>query len=57
MLGCSTSRGKPFKRTVDFDYEDKKEIIWVEEDSEVKEVRTDNYIFENIWQPFRTNKN
>jgi len=43
--------------SVDFDYEDKKEIIHLEEDGEVKEYWTGNYIFENIWQSFRTKKN
>ncbi|SFV30235.1 site-specific DNA-methyltransferase [Thermoflavifilum thermophilum] len=43
--------------SVDFDYEDKKEIIRIEENGEVKEVWTGNYIFENIWQSFRTKKN
>ncbi len=42
--------------SVDFDYESKKEIIRVEEDGEIKEVWTGNYIFENIWQSFRTKK-
>jgi len=42
---------------VDFDYEDKKEIIRIEENGQVKEVWTGNYIFENIWQSFRTKKN
>jgi adenine-specific DNA-methyltransferase len=42
--------------SVDFDYENKKEIIRIEEESEVKEVWTGNYIFENIWQSFRTKK-
>ena len=42
---------------VDFDYEDKKEIIRVRENDEEKEVWTGNYIFENIWQSFRTKKN
>ena len=37
--------------------EDKKEIIQLEEDGEVKEAWTGNYIFENIWQSFRTKKN
>ena len=41
---------------MDFDYESKKEIIRVEEDDEIKEVWTGNYIFENIWQSFRTKK-
>ncbi len=43
--------------SVDFDYEDKKEIIQLEENGEVKEAWTGNYIFENIWQSFRTKKN
>ncbi|WP_292596887.1 site-specific DNA-methyltransferase [Mesotoga sp. UBA6090] len=43
--------------SVDFDYEDKKEIIQIKEDGEVSEVWTGNYIFENIWQSFRTKKN
>jgi len=43
--------------SVDFDYEDKKEIIAVEENGKIKEVWTGNYIFENIWQSFRTKKN
>ncbi len=42
---------------VDFDYEDKKEIIHVTENDQVKEVWTGNYIFENLWQSFRTKKN
>ena len=42
---------------VDFDYESKKEIIRVEENGEVKEVWTGNYLFENKWQSFRTKKN
>ena len=42
---------------MDFDFEDKKEFIRVEEDSKIKEVWTGNYIFENIWQSFRTKKN
>jgi len=43
--------------SVDFDYEDKKEIIQLEEDGKVKAAWTGNYIFENIWQSFRTKKN
>ena len=43
--------------SVDFDYEDKKEIIRIEENGRVKEAWTGNYIFENIWQSFRTKKN
>ncbi len=42
--------------SVDFDYEDKKEVIQIEENGKVKEVWTGNYIFENIWQSFRTKK-
>jgi len=41
---------------VDFDYEDKKEIIRLKENDELKEVWTGNYIFENLWQSFRTKK-
>ncbi|SHG24837.1 adenine-specific DNA-methyltransferase [Fodinibius roseus] len=39
---------------VDFNYESNKEIIKVEEDGELKEKWTGNYIFENEWQSFRT---
>lgn len=39
---------------VDFDYENRPEIIQVIEDGEEKEVWTGNYIFENEWQSFRT---
>jgi hypothetical protein len=42
---------------VDFDYEDKKEMIQVEEDGDVKEIWTGNYIFENLWQSFRIKNN
>jgi len=42
---------------VDFDYESKKEIIRLNENDQVKEVWTGNYIFENLWQSFRTKKN
>ncbi|MFQ5603287.1 MAG: DUF559 domain-containing protein, partial [bacterium] len=42
---------------VDFDYEDKKEIIQIKEDNRVKEIWSGNYIFENLWQSFRTKKN
>jgi len=42
---------------VDFDYEDKKEIIHLEENGEIREAWTGNYIFENNWQSFRTKKN
>lgn len=43
--------------SVDFDYQGRKEIIQIKEDGEVSEVWTGNYIFENIWQSFRTKKN
>lgn len=43
--------------SVDFDYENKKEVIQVEEDGKLKEAWTGNYIFENIWQSFCTKKN
>lgn len=43
--------------SVDFDYEDKKEIIQINENDTVKELWTGNYIFENLWQSFRTKKN
>jgi hypothetical protein len=52
---------------VDFDFEDKKEIIKVEKqkkqtgkldlEKEYEEVWTGDYIFENEWQSFRTKKN
>ncbi len=42
--------------SVDFDYEDKKEIIRVKEGDEEREVWTGNYIFENEWQSFRTRR-
>jgi len=42
---------------VDFNYQNKKEIIRVIEDGEEKEIWTGNYIFENEWQSFRTKKN
>ncbi len=42
---------------VDFDFESKKEIVWIKkEDEEIKEAWTGNYIFENEWQSFRTKK-
>ena len=41
---------------VDFDYESKKEIIRLNENDQVKEVWTGNYIFENLWQSFRAKK-
>ncbi|MDD5639679.1 MAG: site-specific DNA-methyltransferase [Candidatus Pacebacteria bacterium] len=42
---------------VDFDFEDRKEIINVIEDGKEKEVWTGDYIFDNEWQSFRTKKN
>lgn len=42
---------------VDFNYESKKEVIQIDEDGRTKEVWTGNYIFENLWQSFRTKKN
>lgn len=42
---------------IDFNYEDKKEIIKVHNDKgEVEEKWTGNYLFENEWQSFRTKK-
>jgi hypothetical protein len=43
---------------IDFNYEDKKEIIKVKNDKgETEEKWTGNYIFENEWQSFRTKRN
>ncbi|MFD1144544.1 site-specific DNA-methyltransferase [Larkinella insperata] len=43
---------------IDFNYEDKKEIIKVKnEEGETEEHWTGNYLFENEWQSFRTKKN
>jgi DNA modification methylase len=42
---------------VDFNYQNKKEIIRVTREGEEKEEWTGNYIFENEWQTFRTKKN
>ncbi len=43
---------------IDFNYEDKKEIIRIHnENGEVEEKWTGNYLFENEWQSFRTKKN
>lgn len=42
---------------IDFNYEDKKEIIKIQNDKgEVEERWTGNYLFENEWQSFRTKK-
>lgn len=43
---------------IDFNYEDKKEIIKIQNASgETEELWTGNYLFENEWQSFRTRKN
>ncbi|MDD5579047.1 MAG: site-specific DNA-methyltransferase [Methylobacter sp.] len=43
---------------IDFNYEDKQEIIKVKNDhGETEEKWTGNYLFENEWQSFRTKKN
>lgn len=43
---------------IDFNFEDKKEIIKVHNDKgEIEEKWTGNYLFENEWQSFRTKKN
>ncbi|HEY0769715.1 MAG TPA: site-specific DNA-methyltransferase, partial [Sphingobacteriaceae bacterium] len=43
---------------IDFNYEDKKEIIKVKNDKgEIEEKWSGNYLFENEWQSFRTKKN
>jgi DNA modification methylase len=43
---------------IDFNYEDKKEIIKIKNKSgETEERWTGNYLFENEWQSFRTKKN
>lgn len=43
---------------IDFNYEDKKEIIKVKNDKgKTEEKWTGNYIFENEWQSFRSKKN
>ena len=43
---------------IDFNYEDKKEIIKIKnETGETEEQWTGNYLFENEWQSFRTKKN
>lgn len=41
---------------VDFNFESRREIIRVMENSQEREVWTGNYIFENEWQSFRTRK-
>jgi adenine-specific DNA-methyltransferase len=43
---------------IDFNYEDKKETIRIHnENGEIEEQWTGNYLFENEWQSFRTKKN
>ena len=43
---------------IDFNYEDKKEIIKIKNDrDEIEEKWSGNYLFENEWQSFRTKKN
>ncbi len=43
---------------IDFNYEDKKEIIKIRNDKgETEEQWTGNHLFENEWQSFRTKKN
>lgn len=43
--------------SVDFDFEDKKEILRVQaEGGDIEEVWSGDYIFENEWQSFRTRK-
>ena len=43
---------------IDFNYEDKKEIIKIHNDKgEIEEKWSGNYLFENEWQSFRTKKN
>lgn len=43
--------------SVDFDFEDKKEILRIQtEDGEIEEVWSGDYVFENEWQSFRTRK-
>lgn len=41
---------------VDFDYENRPEVIRVVENGKEREVWTGNYIFENEWQSYRTRK-
>ena len=43
--------------SVDFDFEDKKEILRIQtENGEIEEQWTGDYVFENEWQSFRTRK-
>lgn len=44
--------------SVDFDFENKKEIIQIKNpDNQIEEVWTGDFVFENEWQSFRTKKN
>lgn len=44
--------------SVDFDFENKKEIIQIRNaDNQIEEVWTGDFVFENEWQSFRTKKN
>jgi hypothetical protein len=43
--------------SVDFDFENKQEIITVKEENEFVEKWAGDYIFENEWQSFRTKQN
>ena len=42
---------------IDFNYEDKPEVITISSSGNAKQVKTGNFIFENEWQCFRTKKN
>lgn len=42
---------------IDFNYEDKPEVILIGGNGNAKQVKTGNFIFENEWQSFRTKKN
>jgi len=42
---------------IDFNYEDKPEVILIGSNGNAKQVKTGNFIFENEWQSFRTKKN
>lgn len=41
---------------IDFNYEDKPEVILIGSNGNAKQVKTGNFIFENEWQSFRTRK-
>lgn len=42
---------------IDFNYEDKPEVILIGSNGNARQVKTGNFIFENEWQSFRTKKN